>query len=792
MIKNNLKLALRRLSRDSVLTFINISGLAIGMTCSILIMLWVRNEVTYDKFHEDADQIYRVELNNFQEGVLKERSSITQIPIGPALTETFPEIESFVRFRGPSDSPFNIDGKSVTISNVFFADSGFFDVFSFGLIEGNPATALRKPNSVVLTRDASNSIFGDKDPIGEMVVLNGSIPLQITGIISSPPDNSHIKYQALISFPTQYPLIFCQEWDCNYSYYTYIKLVDGVDVENLQSKFPDFMWEPINKKISTVNFREDIALRPISEIHLYSKSYEMEQGGSLQMIYLFSAISAFIIILACINFINLTTAQVSKRGVEIGIKKVSGASRKQLIHQIISEISIQALLALVIAVILIEVTLPAFNGLLGKSLSLSYSDFTMIFGLLIILAISILLSGIYPALVLTRLNPASVMKKNQSGHVTTSGFRNILVIVQFFISISLIACTIIVYDQLKYVGTMDLGFTKENVVNVPLRNNEIRDSYQTLMTEFGNLAEVIDVGASSEVPGHGFTQNGYIPEGITNPIMIQVLSVDETFLETLDIKIIEGRNFIQDMASDKEAFILNQTLVDYLGWEDPIGKVIERNGIEHPVIGVVKDFHFTSAHAEITPLVINIKPWEGVQSYGNISVRIKSSDISRTLAGLESTWKKNVPSLPFEYEFLDERFGQLYRDEARLGKLFIYFTALALVISGLGVFGLVLFMVEQKTKEIGIRKILGATYAQLVFIFSSVFSKRVLIALIISTPATIMLMNTWLENFAYRTSIKPIHFVLAGGMALVIALSTVSFHAIKAAIKNPVDTLKYE
>ena len=792
MFRNNLKLAIRRLIRDRVLTFINITGLAVGMTCSILIILWVRNEVTYDTFHSDSNLMYRVELEHFQEGSLEERSTITQIPLGPALAETFPEIESFVRFRGPLDANFTLENESTGLSKVFFADSGFFKVFSFSLIEGNPRTALSSPNSIVITREAAQNIFGSEEVIGKTITYDGTIPLQVTGVISAAPENSHLKYQALISFQTILPYIFCQEWDCNYSFYTYIKVNPNTDVEALEAKFPDFMWEPLNKKLATVNFREDVVLRPIEEIHLHSKSYEIEKAGSIQMIYLFSAISLFIIIIACINFINLTTAQISKRGVEIGIKKVSGASRKQLIQQILAEISVQSVVSLIIAIILIELSLPTFNSMLGKSLALSYTDFSLLLGLSSILIISIIISGLYPALFLTRLSPVSVMKKDGSRYGSTSKFRNSLVIVQFLISICLITCTIIVYDQLQFINSMDLGFNRENVINVPLRNEEARAEYETLLIELRKLPEVVSAGASSEVPGHGFTRNGYVPEGMSNPIMIQALDVDETFLETLDIEIVDGRNFTRDLASDKEAFLINQTLANTVGWDESLDKIIERNGIKHPVIGVVRDFHFTSAHEEITPLVITKKPWEGVQSYGNISIRINTDNISSALSKIDNIWRLNVPSLPFEYEFLDERFAQLYRDEERLGSLFVYFTGLAILISSLGVFGLILFMVEQKTKEIGIRKILGATYPHLIMIFTMVFTKRIAIALIIAIPLTLLLMNDWLMNFAYRTSVKPIHFVIAGSLALFIAITTIGFHATRAALRNPVDTLKYE
>ncbi len=791
MLKYSLKLAFRKLLRDKTLAFINITGLAVGMTCAILILLWLENELTYDRFHKDYSNIYRVELNEYRENVLEERSSITQMPIGPALAETFPEVAAFVRLRGPEEITVSVDDDFINLPGIFYADSGIFNIFSFPLIDGNPSTALRNPNSIVLTSTAAKNLFGNaNEAVGKTIVINGAVPLQITGIIESAPENSHIRYQGLISFSTMYQRKPCMEWDCNYSFYTYIRLVPETDMENLESKFPDFMWEPLNKKLATANWREDIALRPIAAIHLFSKSYEMERSGSMQMVYLFAAIGIFIILIACINFINLTTAQLSKRFVEIGIKKVAGASRNQLALQIFGEILIQAIIALVLAIIAIELTLPTFNAVLSKSLVLSYVDFWFVGGIIALLALSVLISGSYPAYILTSYSPAKIIKGEKTS--SNSTFRTTLVVMQFMISISLISSTAIIYSQLSYVRRIDLGFQKENIITVPLANKQARNSYKSLMLAFRSLPEVVQTGASTEVPGNGFTSNGYLPEGADNPIMFHALDINETYLETMGMQLADGRNFNENMISDKEAILINEKLAATMGWENAIGKTVERNGIKHPVIGVVKDFHFTSAREEIAPLIITKNPWEGVQSYGQLSIRIQSGNISYTLSKLEQIWKDQVPSLPFEYAFLDERFDNLYKTEETLGKLFIYFTALAILISGMGVFGLILFMVEQKTKEIGIRKVLGASVSHLVLLFSSLFTKRVLIGAIVAIPITLVVMNNWLDNFAYHTTVRPVHFILAAGLALFIALTTVSFHALKAALRNPAEVLKNE
>jgi len=790
MILYSLKLAFRKLMRDKTLSFINISGLAIGMACAVLIFLWLQNELSYDRFHDDYGSIYRVELDMYKENELEERSAITQMPIGPALSENFADISSFVRLRGPGDITALVDDDFLNLSEIFFADSGFFSVFSYPLTEGNPATALRDPNSIVLTPEAARTLFGDDSAVGKTIIYNGTVTLQVTGIIKAAPNNSHMKYQGFISFSTLYHSNPCREWDCNYSFYTYIKLVPGTNLENLKSKFPEFLWEPHNKKFANFNYREDIALRPVADIHLYSKSNEIQRGGSPQMIYLFVAIGIFIILIACINFINLTTAQLSKRFVEIGIKKVAGASRHQLVVQIFGEIIIQAVIALVLAIIIVELTLPAFNAVLNNTLRLPYTDFTFVGGILILLTISILISGAYPAYFLTALSPAKIIKgaKNNSKF----SFRTVLVVIQFTIAVTLIASTAIIYAQLSYVSDIDLGFQKENIISVPLANTQARDSYENLMLSFGTLSEVIQTGASTEIPGNGFTSNGYLPEGINSPIMYNALDINETYLETMGMQLVEGRNFSKELESDKLAFLVNETLVSKLGWEHALGKIIERNGVKHPIIGVVKDFHFTSVRKEIAPLVITRRPWSDNRGYGYITLRIQSNNLRSTLGKLEGIWKNQVPSLPFEYLFLDEQFDNLYKTEHVLGKIFIYFSALAVLISAMGVFGLVLFMVEQKTKEIGIRKVLGASISHVVLIFTALFTKRVLIGAILAIPITLLVMNNWLANFAYHTAVKPQHFVFAAGLALFIALTTVFFHALKAALKNPTEVLKSE
>ena len=789
-----LRLALRRLRNDSVLSLLNILGLTIGMSCSILIMIWVNNELSFDQFHSKPEQLFRVELDQYKENKFVERSTITQVPMGPELSESFQEIASYSRLRGPQNGSFKMDDKTVMESLMFYADSGFFSTFSFELIQGNPRTALAEPNSIVLTQAVADKVFGERNAMGQIIVYNGAKELVVTGIVAPAPDNSHIKFNGLISFSTFLNDNPCVKWDCNYSFWTYLRMKPNVDIENMEARFPEFLWDRLNKKYDNFAYKELIALRPIETVHLYSKSYEIEPPGNLKMIYLFSAIAVFIIIIACINFINLSTAQLSKRSIEIGIKKVSGASTKQLIWQVFSEMTIQAGMAIILALIVLELTLPVFNNIVGKSLELQYLSPVFVIGTAGVFLVSVLLSGTYPAMMLTSVSPAAVFKRGSNQLANNSKFRGALVVLQFIIAISLIASTAVVYSQLGFISKMDLGFSKSDVLVLTLRNKEARGTYKTLMRDIENMPSVAGAGASTEVPGNGYTQNGYIPEGFANPIMFHALNIDSKYLDVMNMPVTLGRNFDVSPSADKNSFIVNRKLVDDLGWENPIGKIIRRNGVEHPIIGIIEDFQFTSARTEVTALVISKTAFrrDGSDGYNYISIKLATDNLPQSIAKIEQIWKDQIPSLPFEFEFLDQSFDDLYKAERAQGKLFIYFAILAILISSLGVFGLVLSIAEQKTKEIGIRKVLGATARQILFIFSYSFTMKILIATVVSIPITMLLMNSWLDNFAYKTTIQPIHFVLSALLAIIITALTVGFHTFKSAMQKPVDVLKSE
>lgn len=756
-------------------------------------MLWIRNELTYDQFHVHSRQIYRMQLTSFREGIMTEKSPITSVPMAPEITANFPEIKSFTRLRKINNLVLQNNEEHTAIEDVMAVDSSFFQIFSFDLIQGNPKTALAGPNKIVLTETNSQKIFHGDYAVGKSLVINGDMHFTVSGVVKDPPQNSHIKFNGLISINTLWQEHPCMKWDCNFSFYSYLLLNEDTDVPALEAKFPDFLWEPFNKKNAQAGWREDISLISLEDIHFQSTSaYEIEPPGNMAMVYLFSAIALLIISVACINFINLTTAQASKKGKEIGIKKVIGATRNQLISQQLGEVFIQAFVALLLAIMLLELALPSFNNLLQMKLMVNYQSFSFFISMILLLVVITLGTGSYSALYFSGFSPVTTLKNNIIFSSKRSYLRNTLIVIQFTVSIALIASTIIIYNQLHYLTNHNLGFEEENIINIKLGNEEAQSKWQTLKTEISGLTEVQSVGASTFVPGGGTTSNGYIPEGFESPMMLRIIDIDEDFLQTLEIEISDGRNFSKDIPSDKKAFIINETLAKSLGWDNPVGKFIERNGIKHEVIGVVKDFNFASLHNQMEPLILSREPWEGLMDFTFLSVKLKSQDFQASISRLESIWSNQVSSLPFEYSFLEDRLNAQYQNEQRLGKAFIYFSGLAIIISCMGLFGVVLFITEQKTKEIGIRKALGGSATDILILLSRDLTKWILLSLVISIPLAWWVMNQWLTNFAYSTKISWWIFIGAGVITILLAWITVSWHTIKAALRKPVDTLRYE
>jgi putative ABC transport system permease protein len=807
MLKNHFKIAIRNLLKYKGYSFINIAGLGLGMACCMIILLYIQHELSYDRYHKNAEQIYRVirkvDLRGQETGVAN-----TPAPLATALMNDVPAIRSAVRFaRAPrvGEALVQYESKRFYEKRIFLTDAEVFDAFDFTLAKGNPKTALKEPNAILLTEEMAAKYFGQEDPIDKILTIftvesENNVNVKVTGVLENIPGNSHFGFDFLGSIEIAKLFFnrddFLARWDAN-SVYTYIKIPRDVSPSQLSGFLPEIAkkyWAP--HWITDFNLR--LLLQPLTGIHLHSDLFmEIEPNGKAMYIYIFATIAIFILIVACINFINLTTAQSVNRATEVGMRKVLGAQRAQLIKQFLSESIFLSLIAFGLAICLVELFIPTFNGIFNKALALDFTN--NLSGGLALLGIALLagfISAGYPALLISAFNPIIILKGKLSSQSAGAGLRKILVTLQFAVSTILIVGTFTVKAQLDYARSKELGFDKERVVVIPIRDHDEKEPLTVLKNRFRQNPNVIDVSACSSLPGSSLIELIRVYPGGRQedhePWAIRVMQVDYNFIETMDIEILMGRSFSEEFVTDAdEAFILNLTAVEQFGWRDPIGKKFaERDGRQGHVIGVINDFHFLSLHNAIEPLVFYMDPDAG--DYNYIVVRISPVDIEGTLQFLSDSWEAFDPTYPFEYTFLDEDFDKLYKSDQRLGRLLNYFSILAIFIALLGLFGLASFIINQRTKEIGIRKVLGATVANVTALLSKDFVKLVLLANLIAWPAAWYAMNKWLQNFAYRIDIGWPVFALAGGLALAIALLTVSTQAIKAALANPVEALRYE
>lgn len=800
MIRNYLIIALRNLLRQKGYSIINISGLAIGLAAFILIVLFVKNELSYDKFHDKSDRIYRVSVNGIVAGDIL-NVAVSAAPTGEAMVRDIPEIINVTRVDEFSQTIyFSYNDKKFYQDGLLFVDSTFFDIFSFELLRGNPSTALVNPYSLVLTESVAKKYFRNEDPMGKTIRLNDHTNFNVTGIVADPPKNSHFHFEVLSSFTTQLKTNgeqVYQNWG-SLSLYTYVLLAKGADPKIVEQQFPEMYLKYMEDLSQLENIKFNPYLQPITDIHLHSNLMaEIETNSDIAYVYTFTAIALFILLIACINFMNLSTARSTKRAREVGLRKVVGAFRKQLIFQFIGESLILSFISLVLALILVELSLPIFNQLLDQHLVLGLFNNGYTVFLLLGLAIIVgFIAGSYPAFYLSSFQPIKVLKGSLSGSSKKSKIRNALVIFQFAISVFLIICTGLLYNQLNFLQKKKLGFNAERVVVLPLRGNRLREKANIFKSEFMNLSCVSNISTSRFVPGRDMDGSGYVPEGYdeNNPIIIFTNMVDHDYIETMQMEIINGRSFSREFSTDSTAVIINETLVKKLGWENPLGKKITtfRNDttLDLRVIGVVKDFHFRSLHAVIDPSLMFITPSHAE----NLNIRLHAGNVQKQLESIREKWQEVEATMPFDYYFLEEDFNKQYKAEQRIGEIFIYFTIIAIFIACLGLFGLASYNAEQKHKEIGIRKALGSSVQGIVFMLSKQYTKWVLIANILAWPIAWYFMNDWLGNFAYSINLPEYWwiFITAAFVTILIAVFTVSYQAIKAALTNPVDAMKYE
>lgn len=800
MIKNYLLVTLRNLLRQKGYSIINILGLAIGFAAFILIFMHIVDELSYDRFHSQADRIYRVSVDGVISGDVL-NVAVSAAPTGEAMMREIPQIINFTRIdQFPQSVHFSYQDRNFFQEGLLFSDSTFFEMFSFPMVLGNPQEALVKPYSLVLTTSLAQKYFGEENPLGQVIKMNNNASFTVTGVVEDPPPNSHFSFEALASFTTLLKMNGEEayaHWG-SLSLYTYVLLSKEADPREVEKAFPDLYLKYMEDLSELTNISFNPYLQPLTSIHLHSNLMaELQTNSDISYVYAFMAIAVFILLIACINFMNLSTARSVKRSKEVGLRKVVGADRKQLVFQFIGESMIYSFLALMAGLILVEIALPTFNYLLDKELTIKLFRAWQPVVLLLGLAVAVgIIAGSYPALYLSSFQPIRVLKGYLSQRAGKANVRNILVVAQFTISIFLIICTALVFNQLSFVSNKKLGFSKEQVLIIPLRGERLFDKSETLKNELSNLSCVTGVTSSRFVPGRDMDGSGFVPEGYeeNNPIIIFNNQVDYSYLSAMKMQLVTGRDFSREMASDSNAVIINETLLKKLGWAEPLNKKITAFGrtgsYDLHVIGVVEDFHFRSLHDVIEPSLMYI----GSANNRFLTVRLAPGNHQESLRMIREKWQELEHSMAFDYYFLEEDFDSLYKAEQRVGEIFIYFTLIAIIIACLGLFGLASYNAEQKRKEIGIRKALGSSVERIVLMLSRHFSKLVILANIIAWPLAYLFMNEWLSNFAYSIKIVDYWwvFIVSALAALGIALLTVTYQAVKAAVINPVDAIKYE
>lgn len=823
MIKNYFLIAWRNIKRNRVNSIINIAGLAIGMACVILIMFYVQDEFKYDRFLKNADRIFQVNMIGSENGTDFPTGN-TGAAIGPTMVSEYPEIESYVRIYRPGDKMVRHElGKDkenfFTETRVLAVDSNFLMVFDYPMKEGDARTCLDKPNSLVITEGTATKYFGSESAMGKILLLETDrVPFTVTGVVKTLPSQSTLQFD-ILQPAAAYPVIKQRSWNWSWlQMSTYVKLknnvpTDKANLAKIESKFPEMVkkhafrrnpmtYEEFVKKGGKMEYH----LFPFTSVHLYAAGLgtpsRLTTLGDIKYVRIFSIIAIIIIVLACVNFMNLSTAQSAKRAKEVGIRKVLGSARQQLLRQFLVEALLYSLLSALVAILLVVLLLKPFNALSGKSFdfSLLFSG-NILFFLLGLIVITGLIAGSYPAFYLTASKPVAVLKgiklfKSGSGNLS---IRNALVVFQFTISTALIVSTIVVFQQLRYTQQKDLGLNKESVIIIG-NTNRIGDGEESFRQELTKLPGVIDASISSAVPTRGVFGDSYVPKPAGGEeLLLQELGlssyiIDESFIPTYQISVSKGRNFSTEF-NDSASVILNETAIKQIGWKDPVGKILDYPGNSQTftVIGVVKDFNNESLRTAVEPFALFYKT-ANTYSMGKsyVSVRVKPGNVTEKLSALEAKWKAFAPNTPFDYNFMDSAFEALYRSEQRMGKIVGIFTIISIFVACLGLFGLAAFTAELRTKEIGVRKVLGASVQGLVALLSKDFVKLVLLSTIIAFPIAWWAMNKWLEDFAYRIEIGWWVFVVAAIIALLIALFTVSFQAIKAAMANPVKSLRTE
>ena len=801
MFKNYLKVALRSLNKNRAFAIINILGLALGLTITILVFLFVTDETSYDKHWDGADRMYRTGIKVNMMGQ-KMNGPASPSPMATALRTEFPEVETATRFQGGNiEALLANKQKKMYVSNIVLADSAFFKLFNYDFLHGNPITALRENNAIVLTESTAKKLFGDENAMGQILKYEDRQDMVVRGVVKDPIYNSHLEFNAVVS---QNDVV--NFWLSN-NHMTYLRLNEGVNYAAFEEKMKDNFMKKVAPsveqilKISLEDFYAqdnnfEYTLQPVQRVHLHSKTnFEIKQNGDIMYVYVFIGIAILVLIIAGINFMNLSTARSGKRAKEVGVRKVTGASKKMLVSQFLFESVLQSIIALFIALVLVELFLPGFNNVMETELTMinNFWPYTLGFALLITLGYG-LFAGSYPAFFLSAFKPIDVLKGDFTKSKKGLLLRKVLVVTQFCASTILIIGMIIIFLQINFLHNKDLGFQGDQVVLVEARSMDMRDNFRNYKDLFLKNSNIHNISRSEYMPGDIPYNDVFILEGSEEQAPIWYLNVDYDFFDTMGIVLKEGRDF--DPARDHDSipkYIFNETALSSFNIQNPmetrLGKLVSRQGdVEYgQVIGVVEDFHVEGFNQSIRPMVFSITNY-----HPNVAFKIATHDMQETLAFIEEQWTKLEPSHPFRYEFLDAKFNALLRKQENFSTMFFYLTLLAIIISAMGLYGLASFTAEQRTKEIGVRKVLGASVAQIMKMLTTDFLKLVLIANIFAWPLSYILAKDWLANFSYQINMPLMPYLLATVMAMVIALLTISTQAYYAANSDPVDAIKYE
>ena len=797
MLFNYLLTWLRNQRRQLGYALLNVMGLALGLASVMLITLFIRYEFSYDRQHVHADRIYQaVKQDEHGGGYMgSNRFAVSPAPMAEAMMAEFPEVEAATRLK--SDQALLRSGNQVFMeSRWVWADSPIFDVFTIPLVRGDAGTVLRDPFSVVVSESMAKKYFGDQDPVGQVLTYDNTQSFHVTGVMRDMPENAHIKGDFLAQFETQAQLgRRLDSWGSN-SYHTFFLLRAGADPAELEAKYPAFME---SKMAQYSWWKKEEASRwynqRLTDIHLRADTiFNFGSVSDIKYLYILSAIASFILLIACMNYMNLATARSVKRAREVGIRKAVGAQRGQLVAQFLAEALVMVMTALVLALVVAWLFLPVFNGLVDRAIPAAYLWHPGFLALLLAIGLGVaLISGSYPALFISRYRPVTALKSSNASAQSGAGFRHVLVLIQFAVSVVLIISTVVVSRQMDYIRNKKLGFTKDQIVTIQMHNRNLSEQAEALKQELLTLPTVCRVSYSSSLPMRVSSNTTMHYEGEIDPenggITTYTADVDADFFDLFEMEMAQGRTFSVERDAPSSSYILNETAAQRLGWTDAVGRLFGRRDDLKPVVGVVKDFHYADLHLPMAPVALTL---QSKFRYGYLSIKISGEDIPGTLKAIESVWNRFSSGYPFAYRFMDDRYDAMYKSEIRLGRSFRYFSVLAIVICCLGLFGLASFSTEQRSKEIGIRKVLGGSVSGIVFMLLKQFTRWVVVANGIAWPVAWFVMGRWLRDFAYRINLGVDVFLLSAFMALAIAVLTVSYQSVKVGLANPVKSLRHE